>query len=158
MAEIHVERKKSVWPWIIAALLAALLIWAAVEMLDRDDRVDTAPAATGTAATAPAAATADPAPADGAAAAAPERYAGMFASDSMRLELRADGSYTMQESPAGDAQGRWSHDAASNALRLTPADGSQDRYFRLDGNDALTPLNPDGQPAAQMSQLTRVPS
>ena len=28
MAEIHVEKKKSIWPWIIAALIAALVLWA----------------------------------------------------------------------------------------------------------------------------------
>lgn len=152
MAEIHIERKKSVWPWIIAAIVAALVIWALVEMFDRDDETDaaaTTPAVEET--TAPAAA-AVPAGTD---AGGLERYAGMFASDSMQLELRADGSYALQESPAGEGRGTWSHDASANALRLTPADGSQDRYFRIDGTDTLTPLDPDGQPAAQMTALTR---
>lgn len=38
MAEINVERKKnSHWGWIIGALIALLVIWALIEMLDRDD-------------------------------------------------------------------------------------------------------------------------
>lgn len=37
MAEIHVEKKKSIWPWIIAALVALLAIWAITQLFDRDD-------------------------------------------------------------------------------------------------------------------------
>lgn len=37
MAEIHIEKKKSIWPWIVAALVALLVIWALVEFTDRDD-------------------------------------------------------------------------------------------------------------------------
>jgi hypothetical protein len=155
MAEINIERKKSIWPWIIAALIAALLVWVLVEVLDRDEAAGPAAgAATAdqTAATAPA--TAD---ATGSAGATDglARYAGLFVSDSMQLRLNADGSYTMQESAAGEGRGTWTHDAGANALHLTPADGSQDRFFRVESAGTLTPLNPDGAPAAQMSQLTR---
>lgn len=46
MAEIHVEKKKSIWPWIIAALIALLVIWALIEMFDNDvEEVAVAPAA-----------------------------------------------------------------------------------------------------------------
>ena len=38
MAEINVEhKKKSVWPWIIGALVALLLIWGLMEMMGNDD-------------------------------------------------------------------------------------------------------------------------
>ncbi|MFC0677799.1 hypothetical protein ACFFGH_08105 [Lysobacter korlensis] len=48
MAEINVERKKkSHWGWIIGALIALLVIWALIEMLDRDEEeAVVAPAAT----------------------------------------------------------------------------------------------------------------
>lgn len=60
MAEIHVEKKKSIWPWIIAALVALLVIWALIEMMDRDtaDTAAVAPTAEAPVATAPAPATA----------------------------------------------------------------------------------------------------
>lgn len=46
MAEIHVEKKKSIWPWIIAALIALLVIWALIELFDNDaDDVAVAPTA-----------------------------------------------------------------------------------------------------------------
>lgn len=43
MAEIHIERKRTtnIWPWIIGLILAALLIWALYEVMDRDE--DTVP-------------------------------------------------------------------------------------------------------------------
>lgn len=144
MAEINVERKKTVWPWIIAIIIAVLLIWALMAMLGRDDTATTTdPAAT--AGTATSATTGE----------GMQRFAGVYSSANMQLNLDADGTYTMSESPAGEGRGRWTHDASANALHLAPADGSQDRYFRTDGDDALTPLNPDGQPAAQMGQLNR---
>lgn len=37
MAEIHIEKKKSIWPWIIAALIAVLAIWALMEFMGRDE-------------------------------------------------------------------------------------------------------------------------
>lgn len=37
MAEIHIEKKKSIWPWIIAALVALLAIWALMEFMGRDE-------------------------------------------------------------------------------------------------------------------------
>lgn len=48
MAEIHVEKKKSVWPWIIAALVALLAIWALMELMGRDDAEVAAVEPTGT--------------------------------------------------------------------------------------------------------------
>lgn len=45
MAEIRVERKKkSVWPWILGLLLAALLVWGITETMDndRDDDINEA--------------------------------------------------------------------------------------------------------------------
>jgi hypothetical protein len=169
MAEINIERKKSIWPWIIAALIAALLIWAAVEFFDRDEQVDdaagavtadqtaAAPAAVAPATTepvAPDAAATGTAPAAGVAAGA-DGFAGTYISDSMQLSLTADGAYVMQESAAGEGRGTWTRDATANALHLKPADGSQDRYFRIEGPGTLIPLNPDGQPAAQMAPLNR---
>lgn len=158
MAEINIERKKSIWPWIIGALIAAVVIWALMEMLDNDNTAEPAAAITTAEQAAAPATTAPMAPATTDTAAANEslaRYAGMFVSDSIQLRLNADGSYTMQESPAGEGSGNWMHDAGANALHLTPTDGSPDRYFRVEGADTLIPLDPDGQPAAQMSQLTR---
>lgn len=39
MAEIRVERKRksNIWPWILGLLVAALLVWAITEVVDRDD-------------------------------------------------------------------------------------------------------------------------
>ena len=38
MAEINLEHKKrSIWPWILGLIVLALLIWLAVEMMDRDE-------------------------------------------------------------------------------------------------------------------------
>lgn len=175
MAEINVERKKSIWPWIIAAIIVVLLIWAVLAMMGRDTAdtaVVVAPVATDPVLTAPGApeATPDLAPAttpitadmpdDTTAAeqrdAALDRYAGTFVSGNIQLVLSSAGTYTMRESPAGEARGRWSYDESANALHLDPADGSQDRYFRVEGIDTLTPLNPEGDPAAQMAPLQRV--
>lgn len=33
MANIHVERKKSVWPWVVGLVVLALLIWGAFELM-----------------------------------------------------------------------------------------------------------------------------
>ncbi|MFC0676471.1 copper resistance protein NlpE N-terminal domain-containing protein [Lysobacter korlensis] len=168
MAEINIERKKSIWPWIIAALIAALLIWAAMEFFDRDEPVDDTVGAvtadqTAAAPAAVAPATTEPVAPDAAAiaaagttpAAGTEGFAGTYISDSMQLSLTADGAYVMQESAAGEGRGTWIHEANANALHLKPADGSQDRYFRVEGPGTLIPLNPDGQPAAQMAPLNR---
>lgn len=47
MAEINIEKKKSIWPWIIGALVALLILWFLFNMLDRDDEAPVvAPAAT----------------------------------------------------------------------------------------------------------------
>lgn len=37
MAEINIERKKNIWPWIIGLLVLLLLIWGVTEMMDNDD-------------------------------------------------------------------------------------------------------------------------
>ena len=38
MADIRVERKgRSIWPWIVGLIVLALLIWALMELLRRDD-------------------------------------------------------------------------------------------------------------------------
>lgn len=38
MADINVEhKKKAVWPWIIAAIVAILVIWALIQLFDDDD-------------------------------------------------------------------------------------------------------------------------
>jgi len=37
MAEINIEQKKKIWPWIIGLIVLLLLIWGAVELLGDDD-------------------------------------------------------------------------------------------------------------------------
>lgn len=37
MAEIGVEKKSSIWPWILGLLVLALAIWGMVELLDDDE-------------------------------------------------------------------------------------------------------------------------
>jgi len=161
MAEINTEKNKSAWPWIVAAIVVVLLIWLLVEAFERDDDVveiaDPALVATPV--------HTDPAtdatmPATDATAAimsdsAIEGFAGIYASNDMRLDLDADGTYMMQESPAGVGRGAWRHDASANALHLTPSDGTPDRFFRVEGEGRLIPLNSSGEPADQMTMLTR---
>lgn len=176
MAEINVVRKNSVWPLIIAAVVVVLLIWALLAMMGRDasDTAPVAPVATdptetaqGTApTTAPFAADTPDARATATATtttttpeqrdAALDRYAGTYGSGNRQLVLNSAGSYTLRDSPPGEGQGRWSYDPGANVLHLAPADGSPDRYFRAEGTDTLTPLNPEGDPAAQMAPLQRV--
>lgn len=51
MAEIKIERKKSIWPWILAALVVLALLWAVFAMTGDGDEIATtagASAATGT--------------------------------------------------------------------------------------------------------------
>lgn len=38
MAEINIEKKKNIWPWIIGLLLLLLLLWGLAEMMDNDDQ------------------------------------------------------------------------------------------------------------------------
>ena len=72
MAKINIERKKSVWPWIIALIVILLLAWGAFALMEErggpgysDRPVATAPAATMPApAIDPAAATTGDAPRD----------------------------------------------------------------------------------------------
>ncbi|MFC0678921.1 hypothetical protein ACFFGH_13825 [Lysobacter korlensis] len=82
-------------------------------------------------------------------------YVGTFRSDSIRLVVNNDGSYVITESPAGEGRGAWSVLAEEKVLFLDPADGSQDRYFRIENSDTLTPLNPKGVQPAQMTALLR---
>jgi len=84
-----------------------------------------------------------------------EGFAGTYASNNMQLDLDIDGSYMMQESPAGAGRGTWRHDASANALHLTPSDGTPDRFSRVEGEGRLIPLNSSGEPADQMAMLTR---
>lgn len=53
MAEINVERKKNVWPWIVGLIVLLLAIWAIAELMDDDTRVRN-DAVIGTTATQPA--------------------------------------------------------------------------------------------------------
>jgi hypothetical protein len=161
MAEINIEKKKSVWPWIVAAIVVLLLIWLLFETFDRDDDVvgiaDPALVTTPVY-TDPATDTTMPAT-DATAAMMTDsdmaRFTGMYTSNNMQLNLDANGTYMMQESAAGEGRGTWVHDASANALHLTPADGTADRYFRVESADTLIPLNSNGEPADQMAMLTR---
>ncbi len=159
MAEINIEKKKSVWPWIVAAIVVLLLIWLLVQAFDRDDDVVSDPALVTTPVyTDPATDTTMPAT-DATAAMTTDsdmgRFTGSYTSNNMQLNLDANGTYMMQESPAGEGRGTWMHDAGANALHLTPADGTSDRYFRIESADTLIPLNANGEPADQMAMLTR---
>lgn len=171
MAEINVERKKSPGPWIIAAIVVVLLIWALIEMMGRHaaDTTAVAPAAIDPVATDPIATaprtspTTAPMSGDSMTTlsdrdAALDRYAGTFGSGNVELVLSSAGTYTMRESPdvEGQGQGRWSYDGSTNVLHLTPVVGSQDLYFRVEGVDTLTPLNPKGDPGSPMAPLQRV--
>ncbi len=160
MAEINIEKKKSVWPWIVAAIVVLLLIWLLAETFDRDDDVVAVadPALVTTPVyTDPETGTTMPAT-DATAAIATDSvlqgFAGIYASNKMQLDLDADGTYMMQESAAGVGRGTWRHDASANALHLTPSDGTPDRFFRVEGPGRLIPLNASGEPADQMAMLT----
>lgn len=163
MAEINIEKKKPVWPWILAAIIVLLLIWLLVEAFDNDDEVvvtDTAVATTPVytdpaIGTTPGTDTTGMGTAAGTTGADMGRFAGIYTSETMQLNLDANGTYMMQESPAGEGRGTWTHDASANALHLDPADGTDDRYFRIEGDNTLVPLNAQGEPADQMTQLTR---
>lgn len=39
MADIHVEKRNSMWPWILGLIVLALLLWALFEGFDRDRAV-----------------------------------------------------------------------------------------------------------------------
>ena len=165
MDESNFDKKPAIWPWILAAIIVLLLIWLLIKAFDVG--VDTLPTPATTPATTAdtAAASSDPALATvattGAAkASAPgaERHAGMYRSSSTQLALDADGTYSLQEGPAGEGRGAWTHDAAANALHLKPDDGSRERHFRIEPDDALMPLDAAGEPAGQMAPLTRQPA
>lgn len=82
-------------------------------------------------------------------------YVGQFVSDSITLFVRDDGNYEITRSAAGPGRGPWTVLREHNVLFLDPADGSQDRYFRIEGPDTLVPLNPRGRQPAQMTELLR---
>lgn len=46
MAEIHIERKKNVWPWVIALIVLVLLIWGAFAIRDNEGALTPVPTAT----------------------------------------------------------------------------------------------------------------
>lgn len=102
--------------------------------------VDPAPAPTPAPSTAPAAE--DPtAPFDKSA------FAGAFAGGGLRLELHADGTYGL-EAPDGASQGTWTHEPASQSVRLDPGSKTAtDRVFRMTDRDTLAAVDANGQPA-----------
>lgn len=82
-------------------------------------------------------------------------FSGTFSAGANRLELNADGSYTM-EGPSGATQGSWTHEAGSNTVRLDPGSkDAQDAVLRIDGNDALVMIDAQGQPVPGQAQLRR---
>lgn len=177
MAEINIERKTSVWPWIIAVIVTGLLLWALFATMGGSDtdNTATAPAANGALQTAPdvngttpdsRASTTRPntdanrPPAAATAAeqrdAALDRHAGTYGSGNHQLVLSSAGSYTMRDtSTTGETWGRWSIDAGAGLLQLTSADGSEVRNYRVEGLDTLTPLASENDPGAQMAPLQR---
>lgn len=38
MAEINVERKKNVWPWVVGLIVLLLAIWAVMALMNTDER------------------------------------------------------------------------------------------------------------------------
>lgn len=82
-------------------------------------------------------------------------YVGRFVSDSITLFIRDDGTYEITRSAAGPGRGAWTVLREHGVLFLDPADGSQDRYFRIQSADTLVPLNPRGRQPAQMTELLR---
>lgn len=97
-----------------------------------------APAAAPAPSPAPAAAPAvAPAPAYPASGFDVGAFSGTFSGEGMRLELHADGTYGM-EGPDGITQGSWTHEAASNSIRLDPGSKTaQDRVLRMTDRDTL---------------------
>lgn len=82
-------------------------------------------------------------------------YVGKFVSDSITLFVRDNGTYEITRSAAGPGRGPWTVLREHGVLFLDPADGSQDRYFRIQDPDTLIPLNPRGKQPAQMTELLR---
>ena len=65
MADINVERKKNIWPWIIGLVVLLLVIWGVSSMMGNDNDAAYAPTAVTAPVTTPAPASAtEPAPAD----------------------------------------------------------------------------------------------
>jgi hypothetical protein len=83
-------------------------------------------------------------------------FAGTFVAGGTRLELHADGTYGL-EAPEGVSQGTWTHEAASQSVRLDPGSKTAaDRVFRLTDRDTLATLDAAGRPAG--SPLRRQPA
>lgn len=53
MAEINVEHKRKVWPWILGLLAVLFVLWAIAEIRDNDDAAVAPTAATAPATTEP---------------------------------------------------------------------------------------------------------
>lgn len=122
----------------IALLACPLLLCLACSREEPVPAASDTPAATPVAAAPPTAAAAPAAtPADPASAFDVGAFAGTFTGEGMRLDLHADGSYGM-EGPEGVTQGSWTHEAASNSIRLDPGSKTAgDRLLRMTGNDTL---------------------
>jgi hypothetical protein len=86
-------------------------------------------------------------------------FAGTFAAGAVRLELHGDGSYMLEGTDDGPGRGTWTHEPASNLIRLDPGSKqAADRVFLLSGRDALAPVDAQGQPAAGQAVLRRRPA
>lgn len=118
-----------------------------------------APAATVDPALAPApmpAPAAAPAAEDPAATFDKSAFAGTFSGGGLRLELHADGTYGL-EAPDGVTQGTWTHEPASQSVRLDPGSKTAtDRVFRMTGTNTLAAIDASGQPAG--AALRRQPA
>lgn len=118
-----------------------------------------APAATVDPAPAPApmpAPAAAPAAEDPAATFDKSAFAGAFSGGGLRLELHADGTYGL-EAPDGATQGTWTHEPASQSVRLDPGSKTAtDRVFRMTDRDTLAAVDANGQAAG--ASLRRQPT
>lgn len=126
-----------------ALLALPLLLCLACSREDATPAPEPAPAATAAPdATMPATAPVTPAanaatPADPSAPFDTGAFAGTFAGNGLRLELHADGTYGL-EAPEGVGQGTWTHEAATNSVRLDPGNKTaQDRVFRMSDANTL---------------------
>lgn len=73
-------------------------------------------------------------------------FAGTFAGGGLSLELHEDGRYALQ-APDGSSEGAWTHEAASNWIRLDPGSkNARDRVFRMASPDSLALLDSTGAP------------
>ena len=124
----------------IALLALPLVLCVACSREEPAPAAEPAPAVASQPSARPAPAAAAPAamPADPAAEFDTGAFSGTFAGGGTRLELRGDGSYAL-ESPNGATLGAWTHEAASNSIRLDPGSKTeQDRVYRMTDRDTLT--------------------